>query len=560
MLQSTVADAAVHLLGTAGVRRVYSVPGESFLPLLDVLERDRTISLISARHESGASFMAEADAKLCGTPAVALGSRGPGAANLTIGVHTAFQDETPMLVILGQVRSSLRGRESFQEVDLAAFFSPIAKWAREAATPEEVPRLLGEALHSATTGRRGPAVLAVPTDFWTARYSEPLPSAELYDPVFEADVRAAASTVMQIFGEAEKPVVIVGGGAAHAGDDLVPALEKLAVPVYNAFRRQGVFPEDHPQYAGHLGLGVPKVLLQPLDEADVILALGTRMDEVTSQGFRYPLPGQRLVIVGSGSSTYKTRGITVSIDVPVGSLLRALPETPSMKPYDCSAAHAAVERHSTVAESASTDGINPATVIRALRRMVPPDAIVTNDAGNFSGFLHRFWTFSSGMRQLAPANGAMGYAVPSAVAAKLAAPHRTVIAMVGDGGILMTGQEIETAVRYGAAVVVIVFQNGLYGTIAMHQAKTYGRLAGVTIGELDLASWARGLGATGYTVDRETDLQAALENALSSGRPSVIDVRTDPDLISTDATLSGLLGQGASDAANVVQGRGSLDD
>jgi acetolactate synthase-1/2/3 large subunit len=539
--QSSVAGAVVQLLAAEGVRRAYAVPGESFLPLLDALEVDSRIELISARHEGGASFMAEADGKLTGMPAVALGSRGPGAANMTIGVHTAFQDETPMVVILGQVATTVRGREAFQEVDLASFYSPIAKWAREAAAADEVVELLADALAAATTGRRGPVVLAVPSDLWKSACSMALPEARHPDVGDPGELVRGATMVAELVRNAEHPVAIVGGGAAHSSGQLVPALEALAVPVYNAFRRQGVFPEDHPQYAGHLGIGVPAALLRPLDEADLIVALGSRLDEITSQNFRYPRVDQRLVSVGQGASSYRQPGTAMTLDVPVAEFLRAIRRMPFPQRDGFAVAHAAFREFGMFAEPAPSQGIHPGSVVRSLRELVPVDTIVTNDAGNFAGFLHRYWCYADGVTQLAPANGAMGYAIPAAVAAKIAAPERAVVAMVGDGGLLMTGQEIETAVRLGAGVVVVAFQNHLYGTIAMHQARAYGRLAGVHIGPLDLAGWARGLGAVGLTVDRPDELIPVLRRALSCGRPCVVDVRTNPDQISPDTTLSTLI-------------------
>jgi acetolactate synthase-1/2/3 large subunit len=548
--QSTVAGAAVQLLAAAGVRRAYAVPGESFLPLLDALEVDSRIALVSTRHEGGASFMAEADAKLTGVPAVALGSRGPGAANMAIGVHTAFQDETPMVVILGQVATAVRGREAFQEVDLAAFYAPVAKWAREAARADQVLELLADAFAAATTGRRGPAVLAVPSDLWKAECTAVLPEAprpDVRDPVESA---RGTAMVAQLVRNARHPVVIVGGGAAHSSGQLVPALEALALPVYNAFRRQGVFPEDHPQYAGHLGIGVAAELLVPLDEADLILAIGSRMDEITSQNFRYPRVDQCLVSVGQGVGSHRQPGPVMTLELPVAEFLRAIRQMPFPQRDGFEDAHAAFRASGMFADPAPRAGIHPASVIRTARELVPGNTIVTNDAGNFAGFLHRYWCYADGMTQLAPANGAMGYAIPAAVAAKMAAPDRAVVAMVGDGGLLMTGQEIETAVRLGAGVVVVAFQNHLYGTIAMHQARAYGRLAGVHIGLLDIAGWARGLGAVGLTVDRPEELVPVLRRALSCGRPCVVDVRTDPDQISPDTTLSTLIDRHRGPAEN----------
>lgn len=562
-MTATVATAVARMLVTAGVRRAYTVPGESFLGLLDALESEPDLAVVSARHEGGASFMAEADAKLCGAPALVLGSRGPGAANLSIGVHTAYQDQTPMLVILGQVESAVRGREGFQEVDLAAFLAPVAKWTAEAHTSADVPTLLAEALAQATSGRKGPAVVSVPADFWSAPYDAPVPASVVGAEVGGASAEQGAKEVARLLDEAGRPVIVAGGGAREARAELVAAAEHVGAAVYTAFRRQDAFPEDHPQYAGHLGLGVPADVLRALEDADLVIVLGTRLDEVTTQGFRYPRPHQPLVLAGHGLKAVapETRTAqTVHLDTDVAPLLAALRTAAAPRTRDWSAAHAALRRFSTPPASYGMPGteaadarvrpdtganagrgVHPTDVVTTLRRLAPADAVVTNDAGNFAGFVHRYWCFTAPRTQLAPANGAMGYAVPAAVAAKMARPERTVIAMVGDGGALMTGQEVETAVRHGAPIVVIVFQNGLYGTIAMHQATAHGRLSAVEIGPLDLAAWARGLGAQGYTVDRPEELEPALSRALACGRPCVVDVHTDPDVITADARLADLL-------------------
>lgn len=509
------------MLADAGVRRAYTVPGESFLELLDAFESEPATTLISTRHESGAAFMAESDGKLHGVPAVALASRGPGAANLSIGVHTACQDETPMLVLLGQVPSNNLGRNSFQEVDLAAFYRPIAKWSAEATTPDDVPELVAEALTAARSGRCGPAALSVPSDFWAAHYTGRAVAPEKpAEPAAPPVAEAAA-----IIDRAERPVVIAGCRDVQAREELVATADHLGLAVYNAFRKQDAFPEDHPNYAGHLGLGIPADQLAALEKADVVLVLGTRLDEVTTQGFRYPTEGTT----------------TLHVDGGIAGFLRELRARAASRTRDWSAANGAVRDFMTPREQEAQAGLHPTTVVRTVRRLVPEDTVVTNDAGNFAGFVHRYWGFTSPRTQLGPCNGSMGYAVPAAVATKIAEPGRTVVAMVGDGGALMTGQEIETAVRHHAPVIVVVFRNGLYGTIAWHQARAHGRLAAVSIGAVDFASWARGLGAAGFTVESPADLEPAIRAALAENRPSVLDVRTDPDVITADARLSGFL-------------------
>lgn len=538
-MRRTVADVVTRLLVDVGVQRLYTVPGESYLELLDSVQREPALTLVSTRHESGAAFMAEAEGKLTGVPAVAAASRGPGASNLAIGVHTAREDRTPLVAILGQVSSRVRGSQGFQEVDLAAFYAPITKWSVEAACAADVPGLVAEAFRRARTAPFGPTAVAVPADFWaeSVEVDPRLGAAADPEPV-PAPEPGALAELGAMLDAARRPVAIVGPGAAGARDALRAFAEQHRVGVYSAFRRQDVLGEDHPCYLGHLGIGVPDRDLRALGEADLVLLLGTRPDAVTTQGFRYPHREQRIVVVDPGSGTPGPAGTPAPdlvLDTHVADVVAAL-----------AARNGAGHGRAAVVPAARADvpdpgaGPDPGTVVRALRRIAPDDTIVTSDAGNFAGFVHRFWRFTAPHTQLAPANGAMGYGVPAAVAAKLAAPERTVVAMVGDGGVLMTGQEIETAVRHDAAVVVLVFQNGLYGTIAMHQARSSGRLAGTSIGALDLARWAGGLGAEGMVIDRLDQVDGVLRAALACGRPCVVDVRTDPDVITPDARLSGL--------------------
>ncbi|GAA4991947.1 thiamine pyrophosphate-dependent enzyme [Actinopolymorpha pittospori] len=560
-MSETVARTVVRLLADAGVRTAYTVPGESFLPLLDAWEAEPRVRLISTRHEAGAAFMAEAEAKLTGRPALALASRGPGAANLSIGVHTAQQDQTPLIAILGQVESEVRGREAFQEVDLASFYAPITTWSREPWRPEEVPALVARAFRDATSARPGPVALSVPADFWSATFEGAVPHvlhpqagpdvvvANAAEAVVAGAVIAQASQKLAtLLATARAPVVITGPGERVGRDSLRRASEQLGFGVYAAFRRQDSFDEDHPHFLGHLGLGVPDSILRALRDADVVVVAGTRLDAVTSQNYRYPLPHQHLVMLGTGLPVPHHPGRTTRLEADPRAVLDGLATQPGAMtkrdwvPYHDAAREYAVPPDHAAPSGETTKGrVHPASVITGLREVAPDDVILTNDAGNFSAFFHRYWRFRTSHRLLAPCNGAMGYAVPAAVAAKLAAPERSVVALVGDGGILMTGQEIETALRYDAPIVVLAFQNGMYGTIAMHQAATQGRLAGVDIGRLDLAAWARGLGAHGLTIDDPTQIDATLREALRCGRPCVVDVRTDPDVIAPGRRLSEML-------------------
>lgn len=541
-MTQTVARAVVRLLAEGGVRSAYTVPGESFLALLDELEAEPRIRLVSTRHESGAAFMAEAEAKLTGRPTLALASRGPGAANLAIGIHTAHQDQTPVLALLGQVESGFRGREGFQEVDLAALYAPITAWSREAQEARDVPALTAEAYERMSAPRTGPSALSVPADFWASPYDGDLPALAPRQPSADAEIGEASSRLAGLLASARHPVVIAGPGDRVGRDTLRSAAERLGLGVYVAFRRQDAFDEDHPHFLGHLGLGVPTEVRRGLDDADLVVLLGSRLDAVTSQDFHYPRADQHLVIVGRGLPAPSGPARLTHLDVDVPAVLDALTSTAAPASRDWSGYHRAATAYSTYHDDdARRDGVHPAHVVTTLRQLAPEDVVVTNDAGNFAAFFHRYWRFSTTHRLLGPCNGAMGYAVPAAVAARLACPDRTVVALVGDGGIMMTGQEIETAVRHDAPIVVLAFSNGLYGTIAMHQASTHGRLAAVDIGRLDLVRWAEGLGAQGLLLTADADVEATLATALASRRPTVVDIRTDPDLIAPGRRLSHLL-------------------
>ena len=544
MTDSTQAagSVAVEALARAGVRRFYTVPGESFLEVLDAVEQRPDLSLISTRHESGASFMAEADAKLTGVPAVAMATRGVGASNLAIGVHTAKQDSTPMVVLLGQVETSFLGREAFQEVDLAAFYAQITKWSATVHRADRLAELVEKGLRIATSGRPGPVMLALPADLLGEMVCA-LPEATAQNPPRPAPDAGEVGAVARRLGDASRPVVIAGEGAGAARQPLISFAEAYNIGVYAAFRRQDVFPNEHPLYLGHLTLGTPPETLRALEAADLVLVVGSRLDEITTQSYALPRPDQLVVRVDTDPTELAA---TVSAELRIladaGAALSALVEhAPSQKPpRDWTGAHRAYLDSSTVPASRSDGGIDPSQVVAALREVLPEDAVVANDAGNFSAFLHRYWRYNLPRTQLAPANGAMGYGVPAAVAAKLAAPERPVVACCGDGGFLMTGQELETAVRYETPILVVVFRNGMHGTIAMHQAREVGRTAGVEIGEVDLAAYARSLGATGYAVRDPEDLAPALSEALDSGSVALVDVVTDPDVISPSALLSEL--------------------
>jgi acetolactate synthase I/II/III large subunit len=536
---------AVEVLARAGVRRFYTVPGESFLEILDAAERHPDTSLVSTRHESGASFMAEADAKVTGRPAVAMATRGVGASNLAIGVHTAMQDSTPMVVLLGQVETDFLDREAFQEVDLTAFYAPITKWATTVHRADRLPELVARAVRVATSGRPGPVMLALPADILGEEVEDRGSRLSAVRPRSVPDPEDVEDVVRRLVA-AKRPVVIAGGGARHAREALVRFAETFGAGVYAAFRRQDVFPNNHPLYLGHLTLAAQPEVLEPLQQADLVVVVGSRLGEVTTQTYALPRGDQAVVQVDTDPDEV---GATVPVEVGIvsdaGAALEAFTRrAPRAVERDWTAAHEAYLRFSEAPEGRSEAGVDPAEVVGALRSVLPADAVLANDAGNFSVFLHRYWRHDHPRTQVAAANGAMGYGVPGAVGAKLAAPGRTVVALCGDGGFLMTGQEIETAVRYGVGITVVVFRNGMHGTIAMHQARDTGRISGSEIGPVDLAGFARSLGAEGFTVTDPADLERTLGDAVAHEGVSLVDVATDPDLISPTARLSELAPEG----------------
>lgn len=540
-----VGEAMVEAMVEAGVKRLYTVPGESFLEVLDAADQHPATRQLSTRHESGASFMAEADAKLTGVPAVAMATRGPGAANLSIGVHTAHQDSTPMLVLLGDVETPWMYRGAFQEVDLAAFYAPITKASMTAVRGDRLPDMVRHALRLSVSGRPGPVMISLPADLLAEEVAaaSPRESAIARIQPRPAPRREELARLRELLISAQRPVVIAGAGVQHARNDLIGFAEAYNVGIYAAFRRQDVFPNDHPLYLGHLTVGAPPVTVEELRAADLVLVLGTVLDQMTTQQFELPLETVPMVQVDvEGDNLGVFGALDLGIIADPGETLRALLEQPAFgsdRSWD--KGHAAYLESATVGPSRASEAADPAQVVKAMTGAFPADTIVTSDAGNFSAFLHRYWRFQHPRSQAAPTNGAMGYAVPGAVGAKAAAPHRSVVGVVGDGGFLMTGQEIETAVRYGLDLTVVVMRNGLYGTIAMHQAQQMGRMSAVDIGEVDLAAYARSLGAHGISVRDETDLDDAMQHAATAGGVTVVDVTLDPDLITPTGRLSEML-------------------
>lgn len=540
----TVASAVVERLARANVRRVYTVPGESFLGLLDGVQHHAEMQLVSTRHESGAAFAAVADSMLSGTPGVVLATRAVGAANLAIGIHAARQDSVPIVAILGQVESPHIDKEALQETDLSTLYRPITKWATTAHVASRVPDLVDYGLRVALNGRPGPVMIAVPSDFFDTCFTENPPSAGSwgYQGSLPRPQKADLEKLARQVGNAQRPVFIAGGGVRHAREPLVDVVERLNVAVYTAFRRQDAFPNRHPLYVGNLGTAPLPATLETLKAADLVVAIGTRLDQVTTQDYKLPTRAAQVVHIDLEPETFgrslpSVHGIAGDSASALQILSECAPSHPRQREWQ--SAHQAWLESSEPPPAVGTEAMSSAQVVHELREVAPENTVVTIDAGNFSSFVHAQWIYDHPITQAGTKSGAMGFAIPAAIGAKLAVGTRTVVATVGDGGFLMTGTEIETAVRLRLPVVIVAFRNGLYGTIAMHQSHSNRTLAGTTIGEVDLAEFARSLGAAGYTAATPEQLRSALTQALASDGPTVVDAVVDPDITTPTTRLSG---------------------
>jgi acetolactate synthase-1/2/3 large subunit len=545
-----VAVAIANLLVESGVRRAYTVPGESFLPLLEAFDQHPEIQVISARHEGGAAFMAEADGKLSGVPAVVMATRGVGAANLSIGLHTARQDGTPMLALLGQVETEFLGNEAFQEVDLPKFLSEVSVWGATVHRSDRAAETVARGLVRATSGRRGPAVVAFPADVLEG---ECAPQPRLLTEVKGGPRGEDLRHVVTMLRAARRAVVIAGAGNDH--EALVELATRFGLGVYSAFRRQDQFPNANEHYLGHLSLGTPQAALTALAEADLVLVLGDRLDETTTQGYSLPLDTAKLIHVHPdpailGSHQRTDLAIVADPALTCASILALDAELAGSssehggdKDPWWKAGHQ-VYLDLAIAASAPVEGrgLHPGLAVDAVRKFAAPRTVVVNDAGNFSVYLHRQWVFSEAGTQAAPISGAMGYAVPGAVGASLARADRPVLAVAGDGGFLMTCTELETSVRLGLNIKVLVLQNGLYGTIAMHQAASGRAVSASDISTVDIAGIARALGAHAFECFDKESLAGVAEAFMSQQGTSVMVVHTDPDIIAPGRSLSAMLG------------------
>ncbi len=533
-----------------GVRHAFCVPGESYLALLDGLYdvRDR-IELVSARQDGGAGFMAGAYGKLTGTPGICFVTRGPGATNASIAVHTAFQDSDPMILFIGQVASDQAEREAFQEIDYRRMFWPMAKWVAQIERAERIPELVSRAFHLAVSGRPGPVVLALPEDMLTSIAA--VADANPYQKVQAAPADSDLGRLEALLGRAERPIAILGGTpwSAQGIQDIRTFIEGFDLPVGCDFRMQDLFDNAHPNYIGDFGVGANPAIARRVREADLVLAIGTRLGEITTGGYQLlasPVPEQKLVHVQAEAAelgrVYQGELLINSGMDRFAAAARSLPgkKTPGRAAWR-SAAHGDYEAWRTSDYVPMPGTVELREVVLELSRALPADAIITNGAGNYSAWLHRFHQYRRFRTQLGPHAGSMGFGVPAAVAAKLCHRDRVVVSVNGDGDYLMNGQELATAVHHGLAIVFIVVNNGMYGTIRMHQERRYpGRVLGTGLTNPDFAALGRAYGAHAEAVTETAQFPGALARSLASGKPALIEVRIDPDAISPQTTLHAL--------------------
>jgi acetolactate synthase-1/2/3 large subunit len=546
----TVGRLVADALRTAGVRYAFTVPGESFLGLLDALG-DAGIRVVATRHEGGAAFMAEAHGNLTGRPAACLGTRAVGSANLAIGIHTARQDSTPMFALVGQVERAHRGHEAFQEIDQVGTIGGLAKWAAELSDAGEAAALLREAARQAMVGRPGPVLLSLPEDV----LDEDAPDDAQVPAERPGSARPSErdiGTVIELLAAAERPVILAGGGVlrARTSTDLLRFAELLQVPIIAAWRRGDVISNDHPLYLGMAGLAAAPTVRERLERADAMLVIGSRLNEPTSSDDTIPAVGTRWAHVDiEPGLTAGPRQADVTVVADARTFLRAANERligkavldaalVQTRQANNASDRAAWEQASTVdagADDWTGPGVHPGRVITTLRRVLPDDAILTTDAGNFAGWAGRGFRFRRPGTFVGPTSGAMGYAVPAAIAAALVHRDRPVVALAGDGGMAMTMAELETATREGARIIVLVFDNERYGTIRMWQARRgAGEGVATELGSVDFAAIARGLGARGVRVERDADLEPALRQALAEERSTVIQLPLDRAWVSVD--------------------------
>jgi acetolactate synthase I/II/III large subunit len=547
--QRTAAEVLVDQLILHGARHAFCVPGESYLAVLDAFhDRTRDLAITVCRQEGGAAMMAEAVGKATGRPGICFVTRGPGATNASPGLHIARQDSTPMILFVGQVARDMRDREAFQELDYRAVFGSIAKWVTEIDDPARIPEIISRAFYTATNGRPGPVVIALPEDMQTERIAVSDPPA--FEPVETWPGLTDMMKLQKMLWSAQRPIALLGGSrwSEIACAAVARFAERFALPVATTFRRGHLFDALHPSYAGDLGIGVNPKLLARIKAADVVLAIGGRLGELPSQSyslFEIPAPKQTFVHVHPGveelGRVYRPHLAINAAPTAFAAALEGL-QPPAEIPWR---ADTATSHNDYLAWSETPTevpgAVNPGTVMVWLRENLKAGSVITNGAGNFNTWLHRFYRVRGYGTQLGPAAGSMGYGVPAAIALKRLDPNRTVIALAGDGDFLMHGQEFATAVQFDLPIIVLVCDNGTYGTIRMHQEREYpGRVSATTLRNPDFAAYAKAFGGFGIKVEKTADFADAFRAAEKSGLPSIIHLKIDPEAITPTTTISKL--------------------
>ncbi len=543
----TAAEVLIDQLIIHGVRHIFCVPGESYIAALDALH-DRDIVITVCRHESGAAIMAEACGKATGRPGVCFVTRGPGATNAASGIHIAHQDSTPLIMFVGQIARGMREREAFQELDYRAVFGSMTKWATEIDDPMRIPELVSRAFYAATSGRPGPVVIALPEDMLAERVG--VADGTPFEPVETWPGGGDMSRLQKLLWAAEHPIVLLGGSRWSQGAAAAVARfgERFCVPIATTFRRAHLFDANHPCYAGDLGIGPNPKLLARVQNADLIVLIGGRLGEQPSQGYTLidiPAPRQTFVHVFPGveelGRVYRPQ---LAINATPNAFAAALEgiEPPAVLRWRDRTQLAHAEYLDWTDKPTVVPGaVNLGEIIVALREKLPADAVICNGAGNFSVWVHRYMRYRGFGTQLAPISGSMGYGVPAAIGMKRLAPERLVIAFAGDGDFLMTGQEFATAVQYRLPVIIIVVDNGMYGTIRMHQERHYpGRVIATGLQNPDFAAYARAFGGYGATVEITADFFPAFEAARQSGRPAILHVKVDPEALTPAMSLTAI--------------------
>ncbi|WP_043615828.1 thiamine pyrophosphate-binding protein [Ensifer sp. ZNC0028] len=535
----------VDALVANGVKRIACVPGESYLAVLDALY-DTDIDVLVCRQEGGAAMMADAWGRLTGEPGICMVTRGPGATNASAGLHVAKQDSIPMILFIGQVQSEAREREAFQEIEYRRAFTEVAKWVGEIDDPARIPEFVTRAFAVATSGRPGPVVLTLPEDMLTR--SAEAPAAKPYQPVEGHPGPAQVKRLGEMLSAAKRPIAILGGTrwTSESVAEFQRFAERWKLPVGCSFRRQMLFDHLHPNYAGDVGIGINPALAKEVKEADLILLVGGRFSEMPSSGYTLmdsPYPRQTLVHVHPDSSelgrVYRPElAIAASPRDFVAALEGLAPASEPSWSERTEIMHAAYLKWSTPPET-GPGAVQMGPIMNWIEANVPEDTIFTNGAGNYATWVHRFHRFRRYATQAAPASGSMGYGLPAAVAAKQLHPDREVICFAGDGCFLMHGQEFATAVRYRLPIITVVVNNGIYGTIRMHQERDYpGRVSATDLTNPDFAALARAYGGHGETVEKTEEFADAFLRARASGKPAIIEIKLDPEAITPTRTLS----------------------